>query len=665
MSKLIKSLLTAMLVLLVTGCSDNIKPVITLLGDAEVIVMQGETYEDAGATAKDTTYDKNNQEVVVDITQDIVTDNPVDTSKEGVYEVTYNVSDSAGNKADEVHRKVVVEKVPEDGNLVIHTTPGMIVAIHDTQTLAPIETHVAGKNGTVSFTIEGGERVTYSVSMGPDTEATEESIYLVTVGTLSDTLDDVCYDSDEAQIPSACKLYDKDRFLNTSGNAFIYDELYDLASGEDDISQSIDTNRNGSIDAGELYMYALTTQDSNSDGKITWSELYESEMYNGPYTKLIMSVFAVAVELGEYDAGFMGGNEPLFSYAQTTMSFSGFEQGGTILEPDSNYEYIDADGKAVVSSLLMEKHLDVNQKFAFSLAYEHNGNVDYLLALDKTNAEIRNLSYTPEDFNVSSETVTLISPEPTDTKHYALQIMPFYKKSSVFRNMQYVDLYSDTRHLIKDPRLGYYVNKGESTYDTVQQLPYNKVNLNYYKESFKPVYDAKDYPLLDINLSSDENGTAINIAGNDFTKLDLAQLAYSSYGNDGTSVSIILNYASVPENLSVPDIKSILPSVIADSLPVFYEYESAGISLFQFNKAGWIGKTPLYQVLGSPIEVFLLPIEDGARIVVAPLAVNSQTPSVLKAKSAFKDMNPLSDFFSHKKDHPVERSTAPWAFKVR
>jgi len=79
---------------------DTIKPVITLRGEATVTVTKGESYTDAGATASD---DRDG-----DITNSIVTNDPVDSNTVGTYTVTYNVSDTAGNAADEVVRTVNV-----------------------------------------------------------------------------------------------------------------------------------------------------------------------------------------------------------------------------------------------------------------------------------------------------------------------------------------------------------------------------------------------------------------------------------------------------------------------------------------------------------------------------------------------------------------------------
>lgn len=79
---------------------DTIPPKITLKGEAFVSLTMGDTYQDAGATAAD--------ETDGDLTKNIETKNPVDMIKDGVYKITYNVSDDSDNKAEEVTRLVVV-----------------------------------------------------------------------------------------------------------------------------------------------------------------------------------------------------------------------------------------------------------------------------------------------------------------------------------------------------------------------------------------------------------------------------------------------------------------------------------------------------------------------------------------------------------------------------
>jgi hypothetical protein len=86
--------------------TDTTKPVITLNGEATATVAVGGTYIDAGATATDPADVEGGQPT--DLTTKIQTVNPVDTSKAGVYTITYNVSDWAGNYAAQVTRTVTV-----------------------------------------------------------------------------------------------------------------------------------------------------------------------------------------------------------------------------------------------------------------------------------------------------------------------------------------------------------------------------------------------------------------------------------------------------------------------------------------------------------------------------------------------------------------------------
>ena len=88
-------------IITVTDVDEN-APVISLLGSPVITIIQGDTYNDPGATAQD------NEDG--DITAHIIVVNPVDTNTPGTYIISYNVSDSAGNVAQEVVRTVVVKE---------------------------------------------------------------------------------------------------------------------------------------------------------------------------------------------------------------------------------------------------------------------------------------------------------------------------------------------------------------------------------------------------------------------------------------------------------------------------------------------------------------------------------------------------------------------------
>jgi hypothetical protein len=88
--------------LVFTACNkeDETAPVITLVGSETVNVDFKGTYTDEGATATD---DEDG-----DITDLIDVENDVNTNSAQSYHVHYNVSDAAGNAADEVTRNVNV-----------------------------------------------------------------------------------------------------------------------------------------------------------------------------------------------------------------------------------------------------------------------------------------------------------------------------------------------------------------------------------------------------------------------------------------------------------------------------------------------------------------------------------------------------------------------------
>ena len=86
-------------IITVTDVDEN-APIISLLGSPVITITQGDTYTDSGATAQD------NEDG--DITANIIVVNPVDTNTPGTYTISYNVSDSAGNVAQEVVRTVHV-----------------------------------------------------------------------------------------------------------------------------------------------------------------------------------------------------------------------------------------------------------------------------------------------------------------------------------------------------------------------------------------------------------------------------------------------------------------------------------------------------------------------------------------------------------------------------
>ncbi len=84
---------------------DTTKPFIVVQGSNPVYTELDATYIDAGAKA----YDIQENGDTLDISARLQVTNDVNVHVKNTYKVYYNVSDAAGNKADEKTRTVIVE----------------------------------------------------------------------------------------------------------------------------------------------------------------------------------------------------------------------------------------------------------------------------------------------------------------------------------------------------------------------------------------------------------------------------------------------------------------------------------------------------------------------------------------------------------------------------
>ena len=94
---------------------DTTAPIITLTGSATVIVEAGTSYADAGASASD--------DIDGNITDKITTTGSVDTSKVGLYTITYTATDSKNNTVSTKRYVSVVDITKKGQALNIHQPP--------------------------------------------------------------------------------------------------------------------------------------------------------------------------------------------------------------------------------------------------------------------------------------------------------------------------------------------------------------------------------------------------------------------------------------------------------------------------------------------------------------------------------------------------------------
>jgi hypothetical protein len=164
---------------------DTTRPQILLVGNAVIDVECGDSWSDPGATVTDTCDDDASLTAALNIDG-----LPIDTGDTGTHQITYNVTDSSGNAADQVTRTVNVnDTTPPVINLI--GSAAMTVECGGTYTEAGASaTDVC--DGTVSVTI-GGDTVDpanpgdYAVTYDAQDGAGNNATRVTRVVTVQDT----------------------------------------------------------------------------------------------------------------------------------------------------------------------------------------------------------------------------------------------------------------------------------------------------------------------------------------------------------------------------------------------------------------------------------------------------------------------------------------------
>lgn len=147
----------------VNVAADTTAPVITLIGNASITLELGQTYNEQGATATDN--------IDGDISANIVIGgDTVNTNIAGTYVITYNVSDAAGNAANQVTRTVTVNPDTTPPVIVLNGSSPVNLTVGDTYTEL---------GATATDNIDGN--ITGSIVIGGDTVNTSATgTYVVT-----------------------------------------------------------------------------------------------------------------------------------------------------------------------------------------------------------------------------------------------------------------------------------------------------------------------------------------------------------------------------------------------------------------------------------------------------------------------------------------------------
>jgi len=232
---------------------DTTKPIITLNGANPMTVECGGTYTELGATASDVCYG--------DLTASISINGTVNTALVGVYSITYDVTDGAGNSAVQVTRTVNVTDTTKPVITLNGTTP-VTVECGSTYTDAGASADddcdgalTVVVNNPVNDNVVGVYTITYNVTDGEGNAATQ----MTRTVTVQDTLKPV---------------------ITRLGQEFVYVPLYEsytdsgaTAADQCDgnlttsiiVVNPVDTNTPGSY----LVTYNVTDAEGNAATQVT------------------------------------------------------------------------------------------------------------------------------------------------------------------------------------------------------------------------------------------------------------------------------------------------------------------------------------------------------------------------------------------------------------
>ncbi|MDB4745004.1 DUF5011 domain-containing protein, partial [Verrucomicrobia bacterium] len=243
---------------LISG-QDTQPPIIALEGEAQVTTEQGATYQDAGATAVD--------HVDGDLSNKIVTENPVDVEVPGTYIITYNVTDQAGNAAIELTRTVtvipmvVVDEVAPEIALIGEAQIRLEQGATYTDEGATAEDDIDGDlsdliltENSVDVDVPGTYIITYNVTDQAGNPAIEQTRRVIVIaGAVADV------------IPPEISLEGDTEILLPYGMA--YNEQG--AKAVDDVDGELDVTIEGEVDVNVIGDYEVTYTASDAADNTT------------------------------------------------------------------------------------------------------------------------------------------------------------------------------------------------------------------------------------------------------------------------------------------------------------------------------------------------------------------------------------------------------------
>lgn len=151
---------------------DNEKPIITLKGGNDIIVLVNSKYNEPGYVALDNSDG--------DITENVIVKGEVDTSKEGEYVVTYYVKDKSDNETEVTRKITVTTSSPLNMSIKDFTLDGLFESVTLKETEKASDEYIdniifAGDSMALYYVINEqipGSQLWHQISITPETALT-------------------------------------------------------------------------------------------------------------------------------------------------------------------------------------------------------------------------------------------------------------------------------------------------------------------------------------------------------------------------------------------------------------------------------------------------------------------------------------------------------------
>lgn len=498
----------------------------------------------------------------------------------GGYVVACTATDADGESATS-NATMIVSNPNISNTLSINTKlPGMIVAVHDSSTLAVKEQKESGSTGVASFSLTG-DRTTFSVSMGPDFVLPQERIVADILSEFANDAQSACYGNTiGGTIPSECATFD---YCDVVGASSIATSVIDLAKQytSTDIpaevtSSILDTNSDGLVSSSELYAAVLSFEDENGDGKIQLKEFDGGDISirSEFFVNVPVGSYTISLEAMYYDEEYVYMYNGFSSCNTVQYSVSGLDDSTYSLEASGglyNYYYNDLsiiNGVATVDAYLGMPQTDDLYSALFRYQDATTENAKFYFLKDQTEAQIKAVSLNAADFTVADITTVTVQNAGYDTDQY-FYIYPSYKGVS-YRNLNFGttnDVQTSTIKIANRSDMRYNI-EGHESIPQVDGYMY-RWHWNYYGDgTLKTSYNANDYAYLDVTAAALSSGEGVSLSGKDLGLLNDVGLTLYSNGEttDGAYYNSMVSFmwTVAPTTITKPDLAQILPEGIKE-----------------------------------------------------------------------------------------------------